>query len=104
VIFRQVRSANRLRYHRRAPINMKELARVGAQARLAELLAEVAEIERAFPGIGGARRGRPPAKASAAPKAAVKRGRRRKMSAAEKKEVSERMKKYWAARRKEMKG
>jgi hypothetical protein len=93
-----------VRYHHLMPIDMKELARVGAQVRLAELLAEVAHIERTFPGIGGARRGRPPATDSAAPRAAVKRGRRRKMSAAEKKDVSKRMKKYWAARRKERKG
>jgi len=33
----------------------------------------------------------------------VKRGRRKPMTAAEKREVSERMKKYWAARRKEKK-
>jgi hypothetical protein len=83
-------------------INMKELARVGAQARLAELLAEVAEIQRMFPGIGGAKRGRP-ATLEAAGKKAVKRGRRKPMSAAEKKAVSERMRKYWAARRKEKK-
>jgi hypothetical protein len=80
------------------PIDLKELARVGAKARLTELLAEVAEIRRTFPGIDSARRGRPPA--SEAPRQVVKR-RRRKMSAAEKQEVSARMKKYWAARRKE---
>jgi hypothetical protein len=83
-------------------INMRELARVGAQARLAELLAEVAEIQRAFPGIGGAKRGRPAKSVEGGPiKAVAKRGRRRKMSAKEKAEVSARMKKYWAARRKE---
>lgn len=81
------------------PINLKELARVGAQARLVELLAEVAEIQRAFPGIGGARRSGP-AQASTAKKT-VKRRRRKPMSAAEKKAVSERMKRYWASRRKE---
>jgi hypothetical protein len=84
-------------------IDMKALARVGAEARLKELLAEVAELRRTFPGIGGARRGLPPATETPETKTAVKRGRRRKMSAAEKKEVSARMKKYWAARRKERK-
>jgi hypothetical protein len=83
-------------------IDMKALARVGAEARLKELLAEVAEIERTFPGIGRARRGRPAAIDAARP-TAVKRGRRRKMSAAEKASVSKRMKAYWAARRKEKK-
>jgi hypothetical protein len=83
-------------------IDMKALARVGAETRLKELLAEVAEIERMFPGLGGARRGRPAAVDTADPKA-VRRGRRRKMSAAEKASVSKRMKAYWAARRKEKK-
>jgi hypothetical protein len=81
------------------PIDLKELARIGAQARLAELLAELEEIRRMFPGLGAARRGRPPL--SGTPVKKTKRGRRRKMSAAEKKAVSERMRKYWAARRKE---
>jgi hypothetical protein len=91
-----------LRYHRGMPIDMRELARVGAEARLQELLAEVAEIQRIFPGIGGTKRGRPAKGAGAAPaKKAAKRGRRRKMSAGEKAEVSARMKRYWAARRKE---
>ena len=81
----------RLRYHRGIAIDMKALARVGAEARLKELLAEVAEIERTFPGIGGVRRGRPPATETRETKTAVKRGRRRKMSAAEKKDVSARM-------------
>jgi hypothetical protein len=88
-----------LRYHAWMPIDIRELARVGAQARLAELLAEVEEIRRMFPGIGEARRGRLPASATTVK--TTKRGRRRKMSAGERKAVSERMRKYWAARRKE---
>jgi hypothetical protein len=83
------------------PIDMKSLARVGAEMRLRELLAEVAEIRRAFPGIGGQR-----GPARAADKGEVPRRRRRppRMSAAQKKAVSERMRKYWAARRKTKKG
>ena len=49
------------------------------------------------------RRGRPPgskAAAKTATKTAKKRGRRSPMSDAEKKAASERMKKYWAKRRK----
>jgi hypothetical protein len=90
-----------LSYHRRMPIDMMALARTGAETRIKELLAEVDQIRRAFPGIGAARRGRPRTVVleAAAPKA--KRGGRRKpMTAAERKAVSARMRKYWAARRK----
>jgi hypothetical protein len=67
---------------------LRRLARVGAQARLEELRAEEAAIHRAFPGLAA----KPPA---------AKGGRRRgRMSAAARKAVSERMKKYWAERRK----
>jgi hypothetical protein len=49
---------------------------------------------------GVRRRGRPPGSGtSAAAKPAAKRGRK-KMSAAARKAVSERMKKYWASRKK----
>jgi len=66
----------------------RRLARVGAQARLEELRAEDAAIRRAFPDLAAKP---PPAKG----------GRRRsRMSAAARKAVSERMKKYWAERRK----
>jgi len=50
---------------------------------------------------GVRRRGRPPGSGtSAASKPAAKRRGRKKMSAAARKAVSERMKKYWAARSK----
>ena len=65
---------------------LQRLARVGAQARLAELRAEEAAIHRAFPGL-----------ATKAPAAKVR--RRSRMSAAARTAVSERMKKYWAERR-----
>lgn len=52
-------------------------------------------------GAAPRRRGRPPGSGKAAKKAAKKRrGGRRQMTEAEKKAVSDRMKKYWAARRK----
>jgi hypothetical protein len=90
-----------------------ELARKGAQYRLEELQAEIAALIRSFPHLRtaptAARRGRKPqadsTRASAAPSAATAtaategRRRRRGMSAAQRKAVSERMKKYWAARR-----
>ena len=81
---------------------LERLARLGAQSRLDELRREEAAIRSAFPDLFGATRGRKAAKAAKAVAAApAKRTRkRRKMSAAEKRSVSERMKKYWAERRK----
>jgi hypothetical protein len=74
-------------------IDMKSLARDGAKARLWQLEAETNELLRAFPDLrdgqhshttsgDGSRRGR------------------REMTAAERRSVSARMKKYWAGRRK----
>ncbi len=78
---------------------LQRLARLGAQARLEELRREEAAIRAAFPDLfGGRGRGRRSAAASAAAPAA--RRRRRSMSAAARKAVSERMRKYWAERRK----
>jgi hypothetical protein len=79
-------------------VELKRLARLGAQARLDQIEAERRAILRAFPGLslqapaaGGARA------AQAAPK---KKGRkRRKMTAEERKAVSDRMKKFWAGRK-----
>jgi len=70
------------------------LARIGAEARLRALETERAQILRSFPGL------RAGAAASAGPAAAASVRRRRQMSAAERKSVSLRMKKYWAERRK----
>jgi hypothetical protein len=71
---------------------LHQLARLGAKARLDELRREEAAIRKAFPDLSGGGRqvaGRGPA------------ARKRKpMSDAARKEVSERMKKYWAARNK----
>jgi hypothetical protein len=71
---------------------LRRLAQLGAKARLEELREEEAAIRSAFPELFG--RGRKAARASAAPR------RRRRMSAANRKAVSERMRKYWAERRK----
>lgn len=89
------------------PQELKRLARLGAEARLEELQQEAAAIRAAFPDLfgaaRGARRGRK-SRATAAPGAPAKAGRktrrRSKMSAAARKAVSERMRKYWAAQRK----
>jgi hypothetical protein len=76
---------------------LQRLARLGARSRLEELRREEAAIRRAFPDLFGGR-GRQPASAAGRP--ARRRRRRSNMSAAARKAVSERMKKYWAARRK----
>jgi hypothetical protein len=77
-------------------------ARRGAEARWHELQAEVAHLVKSFPHLGGltatkTRKGRK-STAAASDVTPVKR-RRSKMSAAQKKAVSARMKKYWAERR-----
>jgi hypothetical protein len=77
---------------------LRRLARLGAKSRLEELRREEASIRRAFPELF--RRGAA-ADAGAAGTAGGRRRRRRsRMSAEARKAVSERMKKYWASRRK----
>ena len=108
-----------------ATFDMKQYARRGAELRVAELNQELEAIYGAFPDLrqGPARRGRPGGKVvvnheeqftrsaiGAGAKlikleetgraAAPARRRRRKMTAAERKAVGERMRKYWAARKK----
>jgi hypothetical protein len=80
---------------------VNKYARLGAEARAAELSAELAAIYRAFPGLRG-RGGRAGASETATATAAVTgtRRRRKPMTAAQKRAVSIRMKKYWAGRRK----
>jgi hypothetical protein len=95
--------------------DIRKLARLGAARRLEELQQEEAAIFAAFPdltesgsGRGGRRRrggrgGRPAATSggsTAADGATARKRKRRKMSAAEKRAVSARMRKYWAERRK----
>ena len=73
-------------------IDMKALARRGAEARIAELTEELQALRRY---IGG----RQPRTVAADTPEPVQR-RRKPMSAAQKKAVGLRMKKYWAERRK----
>ena len=82
-----------------AKFDVNKYARMGAEARAAELNAELADIYSAFPAL---RRGRPAAAAAASNDAgdAPARRNRKPMTAAQKKAVSIRMKKYWAGRRK----
>ena len=79
---------------------LQRLARLGAKSRLDELRREEAAIRRAFPDLFGGR-GR-----TAGARGGRAGGRRRRsgMSAAARKAVSARMKKYWAARRKQKQG
>jgi len=83
------------------------LARLGAAARLAQLDAEITAIKAMYPEFAGPRRGQAraatPAAAPAAPATAKPARKTRKpynMSPAARKAVSERMRKFWAERRK----
>lgn len=71
---------------------LRELARSNAESLLKQLRAEIMAIEQTFPELVE------PRKRQAAVKSAKKRVR--KLSAEARKVVSERMKKYWAERRK----
>lgn len=75
---------------------LRRLARLGAIARLEQLKQEEAAIRAEFPELFG--RGRRATTVADAAKPA--RRRRRKMSSEARKAVSERMRKYWAERRK----
>ena len=78
---------------------LRRLARLGAIARLAQLREEEAAIRAEFPELfGRAQRGG--TSRASAPAARARRRRRKGMSAAARKAVSERMRKYWAERRK----
>lgn len=77
---------------------LQRLARLGAKSRLDELRREEAAIRRAFPDLFGGG-----GKQAAAKGRGGRRRRRGGMSAAARKAVSERMKKYWAERRKQKK-
>lgn len=78
---------------------LRRLARLGAVARLEQLRQEEDAIRAEFPELFGRGRQAAPETAAAAAASAGSR-RRRKMSAAARKAVSERMRKYWAERRK----
>ena len=75
---------------------LRELARTGAKVTLERLRAEVGALERAFPELAAIPRNRQAVERTV--KAAGRRSRR--MSAAARKAVSQRMKRYWAERKK----
>jgi hypothetical protein len=77
---------------------LRDLAREGADQTLKRLRAEIVAIERTFPELALAQRRR------AVRRAVTSAGRRaRTMSAAARKAVSQRMKKYWAERKRAQK-
>lgn len=81
---------------------LKRLARLGASARLQQIEEERKAILRAFPGLAaaGARQAPTgPAEAGAPLAQGRKRRGRRRMTAAEKKAASDRMKRIWEARK-----
>jgi len=75
---------------------LKALARQGAAQRYQELQKELAALTATFPELA---RGGGKGRGASAPKAAAR--RRRSMNPAQRKEVSERMTRYWASRRAE---
>ena len=81
-----------------AQAELRALALVGARARLMTLRTEIASLVRLFPELG---RGSQPKAGGeeGVTKRRKKPGRKHPMSAAERKAVSERMRKYWAERR-----
>jgi hypothetical protein len=82
-----------------ATIDMKGFARRGAEARITELKAELDAIYRTFPDLRIQAR-KVVVNHEEQFAGGVTSRRRRKMSAAQRKAVSERMRKYWAGRRK----
>jgi hypothetical protein len=81
------------------PSHILELAKRGAEHRYQELKAELESLVKLFPHLRG-HSGSPLSAPVETVKRAIRRRRRRKMSEAARKAVSERMKKFWAARRK----
>ena len=77
---------------------LREFALIGARARLQELRQEESKLREVFPELF--RGGGSTARASSDNGTSARRRGRRKMSAAERKAVSERMRRYWADRRK----
>ena len=77
---------------------LREWARAGAEVTLKQLRAEIIAIERTFPELA-----LPKTRRTVRRSIKTARRRARAMSAAARKAVSERMKKYWAERRKAQK-
>jgi hypothetical protein len=74
---------------------LRELTRVGAEATLTRLRAEIVAMERTFPELA-----LPQTRRAVRRSLKTTRGRTRGMTAGARKAVSRRMKRYWAERRK----
>ena len=81
------------------PSHILELAKRGAEHRYEELKAETESLVKLFPHLRS-RSGGPLTVPVETVKRAIRRRRRRKMTEAAKKAISDRMKKFWAAKRK----
>jgi hypothetical protein len=79
-----------------AQFDLKQMARWGAEVRVRQLRLELAAIYKIFPDLRNK-----PYTDDGQQAGPTGRRRRRKMGTAERRAVSLRMKKYWAARRKE---
>ena len=82
-----------------AQAELRELALVGARARLLTLRTEIASLVGLFPELARGSQARSGGVDVGLTKRRKKPGRKHPMSAAERKAVSERMRKYWAERR-----
>jgi hypothetical protein len=82
-----------------AQAELRALALVGARARLMTLRTEIASLVRLFPELGRGSQLKAGGEVAGVTKRRKKPGRKHPMSAAERKAVSERMRKYWAERR-----
>ncbi len=82
-----------------AQAEFRGLALVGARARLLTLRTEIASLVKLFPELGRAGQLKSGGDDLGVTKRRKKPGRKHPMSAAERKAVSERMRKYWAERR-----
>jgi hypothetical protein len=83
-----------------ARFDLKEYARRGAQARVAELNTELAGIYQAFPDMRRRRAAVNSSTAGSQMPSSSRARRRSNMSPAQRRAVSARMKKYWSERRK----
>jgi len=83
----------------------REFAQMGAAVRLGQLRDEITQIYKAFPALRFQKRASRPDARLAGDDASAKREqgsrrRKRRLSAAQKKAISDRMRKYWANRKK----
>jgi hypothetical protein len=88
----------------KTPDRFREFAQLGAEVRLGQLREEIAQIYKAFPALRFRKVTRhgpanPSSSADGPDAVPAATRRRRRLSAAQKKAISQRMKKYWADRK-----